>query len=162
MGSVYGRRSSCEARCAKVLWRKRGTNASVCCNLATAAKILGELCADCPRVRLEGAGRMAKCRKSVVSDYGASSMTRSSKAKSTGAGPKAAATPHLPDPKIPTGPYRPFTCDPGWNEAWWWLGVPVLVAAFTIGSYQFSPEWYRRYVIPEGYGILEISHFFIP
>lgn len=74
----------------------------------------------------------------------------------------ASARPHLPDPKRPTGPYRPFTCDPGWNEAWWWLGLPVLAAAFTIGTYHINPEWYRRYVIPEGYGILEISHFFIP
>ena len=38
----------------------------------------------------------------------------------------------------------------------------MLVAAFTIGSYHITPECYRRYVIPEGYGILEISHFFIP
>ena len=26
------------------------------------------------------------------------------------------------------GPYRPFASDPGWSEAWWWLGVPVLSA----------------------------------
>jgi hypothetical protein len=69
---------------------------------------------------------------------------------------------HLPDPKRPEGPYRPFTSDPGWGEAWWWLGIPVLVAAFTVGSYQVAPAWYLRYVLPEGYGILEISHFFIP
>ncbi|MEX1060899.1 MAG: hypothetical protein WED13_07740 [Methyloceanibacter sp.] len=74
----------------------------------------------------------------------------------------ASARPHLPDPKIPTGPYRPFTCDPGWNEAWWWLGIPVLVAAFVLGTYQLAQHWYMRYVLPEGYGILEISHFFIP
>ena len=78
---------------------------------------------------------------------------------------------HLPDPKRKHGPYRPFTSDPGWNEAWWWLGIPLLVAAmginttfykvaaFVIGAYQIAPEWYRRYVIPEGYGILEVSHF---
>lgn len=69
---------------------------------------------------------------------------------------------HLPDPKIATGPYRPFTCDPGWNEAWWWLGIPVFVAAFTLGSFWTNRRWYDRYVLPEGYGILEISHFFIP
>ena len=72
------------------------------------------------------------------------------------------AQPRLPDPKLPSGPYRPFTCDPGWSEAWWWLGVPVLVAAFTIGSYQIAHHWYERYVLPEGHGILELSHFFIP
>jgi hypothetical protein len=69
---------------------------------------------------------------------------------------------HLPDPKRKHGPYRPFTSDPGWNQAWWWLGIPLLVAAFVIGAYQIAPEWYRRYVIPEGYGILEVSHFLIP
>src|SRR5262245_1914097 len=69
---------------------------------------------------------------------------------------------HLPDPKRKHGPYRLFTSDPGWNEAWWWLGIPILVAAFAIGAYQIAPDWYRRYVIPEGYGILEISHFIIP
>lgn len=74
----------------------------------------------------------------------------------------APAKPHLPDPKRAQGPYRPFTSDPGWNEAWWWLGIPVLVAAFTIGSYQIAPEWYRSYVLPEGYGLLEVTHFVIP
>lgn len=74
----------------------------------------------------------------------------------------ATAPPHLPDPKKPLGPYRPFTCDPGWKEAWWWLGIPVFVATLSLGSYHLAPEWYRRYVLPEGYGILEISHFLIP
>jgi hypothetical protein len=76
--------------------------------------------------------------------------------------PSAPPDTPLPDPKRPTGPYRPFTCDPGWSEAWWWLGVPVLVALFTIGSYQLDPAWYMRIVIPEGYGILEVSHFILP
>jgi hypothetical protein len=73
-----------------------------------------------------------------------------------------AARPPLPDPKIERGPYRPFTSDPGWGEAWWWLGFPLLVAAFAIGTYQFAPAFYMRYVLPEGYGILEITHFIIP
>src|ERR1041384_6232138 len=68
----------------------------------------------------------------------------------------------LPDPKLPHGPYRPFACDPGWGEAWWWLGIPVFVALFTLGTYWLSPSWYDRVVLPEGYGILEISHFIIP
>jgi hypothetical protein len=74
----------------------------------------------------------------------------------------ASAHPPLPDPKIPTGPYRPFTGDPGWNEAWWWLGIPLLVAAFAVGTYQLAPHFYMRYVLPEGYGLIEVSHFFIP
>ncbi len=74
----------------------------------------------------------------------------------------AKAQPPLPDPKIPQGPYRPFTCDPGWSEAWWWLGLPLLVAVFAVGTYQLAPDFYMRYVLPEGYGVLEVSHFFIP
>jgi hypothetical protein len=68
----------------------------------------------------------------------------------------------LPDPKISVGPYRPFTSDPGWGEAWWWLGIPILIGVFTIGSYQIDPDWYMRIVIPEGYGVLEVSHFIMP
>jgi hypothetical protein len=73
----------------------------------------------------------------------------------------AARQPPLPDPKIPHGPYRPFS-DPGWNEAWWWLGVPVIAGVFVLGTYRLAPDWYHRYVLPEGYGILEISHFLMP
>jgi hypothetical protein len=73
----------------------------------------------------------------------------------------AARQPPLPDPKIPHGPYRPFL-DPGRSEAWWWLGVPVVVAVFVLATYQLAPDWYLRYVLPEGYGVLEISHFLIP
>ncbi len=68
----------------------------------------------------------------------------------------------LPDPKIPHGPYRPFTCDPGWTEAWWWLGIPLLVAASAVGTYQLAPHFYLHYMLPEGYGLIEVSHFFIP
>ena len=67
----------------------------------------------------------------------------------------------LPDPKIPHGPYRPFASDPGWREAWWWLGVPVLVGLFVVGSYQLSPDWYHRHVLPEGYGVLEFAQFLL-
>jgi hypothetical protein len=76
--------------------------------------------------------------------------------------PMARAEHPLPDPKIPQGPYRPFTCDPGWIEAGWWLGIPLLVAAFAVGTYQLAPHFYLRYVLPEGYGLLEVLHFFIP
>ena len=51
-----------------------------------------------------------------------------------------ATLPPLPDPKIPHGPYRPFTSDPGWSEAWWWLGIPLFVAAFSLGSYLAQPR----------------------
>jgi hypothetical protein len=73
----------------------------------------------------------------------------------------ANGSPHLPDPKIAHGPYRRFS-DPGWGEAWWWLGFPLLVALFVLSAYRYAPGWYTRYVLPEGYGVLEISHFLIP
>ncbi len=66
--------------------------------------------------------------------------------------------PHLPDPAT-LGPYRPFASDPGSSEAWWWLGIPILIAVFVIVSYRVSPEFYARWVIPEGYGVLEMSQF---
>ena len=71
----------------------------------------------------------------------------------------ATVRPHLPDPATP-GPYRPFS-DPQWNEAWWWLGYPVLLALFVIVSFRVSPDWYAKWVIPEGYGVLEFSQFII-
>ena len=76
--------------------------------------------------------------------------------------PAPASDAPLPDPKQATGPYRPFASDPGWGEAWWWLGFPLLVGVFVVASYQLDPDWYMRFVIPEGYGILEVSHFVLP
>jgi hypothetical protein len=29
-------------------------------------------------------------------------------------------------------------------------------------GYQLATDWYMRYVLPEGYGLLEVSHFVIP
>jgi hypothetical protein len=40
--------------------------------------------------------------------------------------------------------------------------MPILMAALVIGVYQSAPDWYQRNLIPEGYGILEVSHFVIP
>ena len=67
----------------------------------------------------------------------------------------------LPDPKIPHGPYRPFTCDPGWSEAWWWLALPGLVLTGLIATSQLAPNFYDTWVIPEGYGVLEVAQFAI-
>jgi hypothetical protein len=69
--------------------------------------------------------------------------------------------PPLPDPRIATGPYRPFASDPGWDEAWWWLGVPLLYGAVTIVSGAVAPQFYDQWIIPEGYGVLEFSQFLI-
>jgi hypothetical protein len=85
---------------------------------------------------------------------------KKTRAKSSESSNEASPRPHLPDPKYP-GPYRPFV-DPGWDEAWWWLGIPIVVTVFVIGTYQFNPEFYDHWVIPEGYGVLEMSHFLMP
>lgn len=65
--------------------------------------------------------------------------------------------PPLPDPRSP-GPFRPFGCDPGWNEAWWWLVLPLAFAAFIAGSYFIDKEWHRLWVTEES-GILETAQF---
>lgn len=67
----------------------------------------------------------------------------------------------LPDPRL-KGPFRPFASDPGWDEAWWWLGIPVAMAVFILGSYWLARDFYLQWVLPEGYGFLELGHFFVP
>ena len=51
---------------------------------------------------------------------------------------------------------------PGRSEAWWWFGLPLIVAALLLAIHGVAPDFYRDYVLPEGYGILELSHFFMP
>ena len=80
------------------------------------------------------------------------------KALNTNTSKPDVAPPHLPDP-AKTGPYRPFTTDPSWSEAWWWLGIPIFIALLVIISYQVSPDWYGKWIIPEGYGVLEFPQF---
>jgi hypothetical protein len=63
----------------------------------------------------------------------------------------------LPDPKL-TGPFRPFVSDPGWNEAWWWLGMLAAVAIFVVMSFSIDHDWHRRWVTRES-GVLETAQF---
>lgn len=70
----------------------------------------------------------------------------------------APGRPHLPDPAT-SGPYRPFASDPGWSEAWWWLGLPALALIALIAVSQLRPDWYAAWIIPEGNGVLEFSQF---
>ncbi|MGA7456657.1 MAG: hypothetical protein WBW51_04935 [Methyloceanibacter sp.] len=82
--------------------------------------------------------------------------------KKTGQKPrKTPPRPHLPDPKNATGPYRPFASDPGWNEAWWWLGLPLAVALLVVLTGGLAPAKYNAWIIPEGYGVLEFGQFLI-
>jgi len=55
-----------------------------------------------------------------------------------------------------------FSADPGWREAWWWLGAPLVITAFVTAAIIIAPDWYVKYVHPEGYGVLELSHFLVP
>lgn len=73
---------------------------------------------------------------------------------------KATAQPHLPDPRRAKGPFRPFTSDPGWNEAWWWLGIPLAAALFVIGTYWIDADWHRRWITAES-GVLETAQFIL-
>lgn len=52
--------------------------------------------------------------------------------------------------------------DPGMSEAWWWLALPIATAIGVLVTYQVAPDFYRTYILPEGYGFLELGHFFIP
>lgn len=46
--------------------------------------------------------------------------------------------------------------------AWWWLGAPfALLVALPLITW-LAPDFYRDRVLPEGYGILELMHFFVP
>ncbi|MGE3626076.1 MAG: hypothetical protein AB7G34_06845 [Hyphomicrobiales bacterium] len=68
----------------------------------------------------------------------------------------------LPDPVSGAGRFRPFATDPGWPEAWWWLGIPLGLTIFLLVTYAVAPEFYVEKILPEGYGFLEMGHFFIP
>ena len=67
----------------------------------------------------------------------------------------------LPDPKNATGPYRPFASDPGWNQARWWLWLPVLGAVLLFVAGFLAPRLYADWIIPEGYGVLEFGQVLI-
>lgn len=57
-------------------------------------------------------------------------------------------------------------CVPGWHpglrEVWWWLGVPLASAAALITVHALYPDFYLNWVLPEGYGFLEVLHFLEP
>jgi hypothetical protein len=69
--------------------------------------------------------------------------------------------PRLPDSSLQQGPFRPFETDPGWGEAWWWLGIPALLAIGLVTAQAISRDFYATWILPEGYGFLELGQFFI-
>jgi hypothetical protein len=84
-------------------------------------------------------------------------MARSQTGPRGGGSPSRKAKLPLPDPKS-QGPFQPFACDPGWSEAWWWLGIPIAAALFIAGSYAIDPDWNGRWMTGES-GILETAQF---
>ena len=45
---------------------------------------------------------------------------------------------------------------------WWWLGIPVAILVALPLISHLAPDFYVRRMLPEGYGVLELSHFFVP
>lgn len=54
------------------------------------------------------------------------------------------------------------TADPGWNEAWWWLLIPLATAVAILAIHEWAPEFYVAKLLPEHTGYLERSHFILP
>ena len=61
------------------------------------------------------------------------------------------------------GSRRPLTApQPQLAGAWWWLDIPVVLIIVLPLICWLAPEIYREWVLPEGYGFLELLHFFVP
>lgn len=67
----------------------------------------------------------------------------------------------LPNATHKKGPFRLFETDPGWGEAWWWLGIPALMAIGLVTAQAISRDFYANRILPEGYGALELGQFII-
>jgi hypothetical protein len=48
------------------------------------------------------------------------------------------------------------------SDVWWTMWLPLALAAALIAIRAAAPDFYLTYVLPEGYGLLELGHFFIP
>lgn len=59
-------------------------------------------------------------------------------------------------------PKGPFLSDPQGAAAWSWAIMPVILFVLIVWTAVYLPEWYLRWAQPEGYGLLELSHFFVP
>lgn len=55
------------------------------------------------------------------------------------------------------------TRDPRWaigkGQSWWWLWLPVLTVAGVLAVHAVDQEFYRAWILPEGYGFLEVTQF---
>ena len=69
---------------------------------------------------------------------------------------------NLPGLQLDSSPAALSKNDPGRTEAWWWFGIPIAMALAIIAIAQLAPIWYQSHMHPEGYGVLEVLHFFVP
>lgn len=48
---------------------------------------------------------------------------------------------------------------PDRTDAWWWLYIPLAILVGVLVIHAVAPEFYDAYVLPEGYGFLELTQF---
>jgi hypothetical protein len=56
----------------------------------------------------------------------------------------------------------PRSWAPDRSDAWWWLYLPILLLIGLVVIAHGWPAFYRDYILPEGYGFLELGHLLIP
>lgn len=49
--------------------------------------------------------------------------------------------------------------NPGKDEAWWWLWLPIAITIAVVVIFRTNEAFYRDWILPEGYGVLELSQF---
>ena len=72
----------------------------------------------------------------------------------------SAANPQIPPPPLDVVPASHWAPDRA--DAWWWLYLPIVLFAGLLTISLAWPDFYRAYILPEGYGFLELGHFLIP
>jgi hypothetical protein len=50
---------------------------------------------------------------------------------------------------------------PDQTDTWWWLYLPLAILAVVVAIHTAAPDFYSAYVLPEGYGFLELTQFFL-
>ena len=51
---------------------------------------------------------------------------------------------------------------PGRADRWWWLYLPIALFLGVFAVSLLDPDFYQTYILPEGFGFLELGHFLIP
>lgn len=50
---------------------------------------------------------------------------------------------------------------PGKSDAWWTIYLPAALLAFVLVTHWAAHDFYLTHVLPEGFGVLELSQFFL-